>query len=121
MLFVRPVTLDTTTMLLNFFKTAWRSMRRNKLTTMINIAGLALGITACLIIFLLVRFEFGYDRFHPEGDRIYRVVATLGGMGGERDFGFVTMGLPNDARREISGLQTVSAFDDLTSSVIVPR
>jgi putative ABC transport system permease protein len=39
--------------------------------------GLSVGMTACLLIFLSVRFEMSYDTFHPKGDRIYRVVADI--------------------------------------------
>ncbi|HXD77476.1 MAG TPA: ABC transporter permease [Puia sp.] len=108
-------------MIRNIFKTAWRGLRRNKITAVINIAGLALGITVCLIIFLLVRFELSYDRFHPGGDRIYRVVVKAAGMDGERDFGFVTMAVPNALRAEISGPDLVAAFDNMFTSVTVPR
>jgi len=108
-------------MLRNFFKSAWRGMWRSRVTTVINIAGLSLGITVCLIIFLLVRYELSYDRFHPEGDRIYRVVLKANSPDGERSMGFVTPALPNDLRAEVTGLEEVAAFDDLTSSVIVPR
>ncbi len=39
--------------------------------------GLTVGMTACLLIFLYVRFELSYDRFHPKADRIYRIVADI--------------------------------------------
>lgn len=108
-------------MLQNFFKTAWRSLLRHKITTIINVAGLALGITVCLIIFLLLRFELSYDRFHPDKDRIYRIVAKSTGPDGEQDFGFVTTSLPDAARAEITGLEAVVGFDNLYTSVMVPR
>jgi predicted permease len=108
-------------MLRNFFKTAWRSLLRHKITTVINVLGLALGITVCLIIFLLLRFELSYDRFQPDRDRIYRIVAKATRLNGERDFGFVTTALPDAARAEISGLETVVGFDNLYTPVIVPR
>jgi putative ABC transport system permease protein len=108
-------------MLRNFFKTAWRSLLRHKITTVINVSGLALGITACLIIFLLLRFELSYDRFHPDKDRIYRIVAKSTGPDGERDFGFVTTAMPDAARGEISGFEAVAGFDNLYTSVMVPR
>ena len=105
----------------NYFRTAWRNLVRNKVNTTINVLGLTLGITVCLIIFLLVRFELSYDRFHPDKDRIYRIVATSSGPDGERQFGFVTTALPNAARAEISGFESVAAFDNLYSAVSVPR
>ena len=60
-------------MLRNYFKTAYRNLFRHKAFSFINIAGLALGITACLLIGLFVYDELQYDKFLPEGDRVYRV------------------------------------------------
>jgi putative ABC transport system permease protein len=109
-------------MLKNFFKTAWRSLLRNKVVTTINVLGLALGITVCLIIFLLVKYELSYDRFHPDGDRIYRFVgASLDPKEEKGDRGFVPVPLPDDARREISGFETVAGFDNMYADVIVPQ
>lgn len=64
----------------NYIKIAWRNLLRNRVYAIINIAGLALGISACLVIFLSVHFELGYDNFHPGKENIYRVVAELGSM-----------------------------------------
>ncbi|MBN2237159.1 MAG: ABC transporter permease [Bacteroidales bacterium] len=46
---------------------------RNKFYSMINIVGLAIGITACILIMLYVQSELSYDRFHEKADRIYRI------------------------------------------------
>jgi putative ABC transport system permease protein len=105
----------------NIFKTAWRNLTRHRVNTTINVAGLALGIVVCLIIFLLVRFELSYDRFHPDGDRIYRVVARSVSPDGEGTGGFVTTAMPGAVRSEVSGLETVAGFDNLYCSVEVPR
>ena len=58
----------------NYFKTALRNLFRNKNYTVVNIAGLAIGIAVCLIIFVLIRFELSFDNFHKKKDRIYRVL-----------------------------------------------
>ncbi|NEM98463.1 ABC transporter permease [Pontibacter burrus] len=60
-------------MLRNYFITAYRNLFRHKGFTFINIAGLALGLTACLLIGLFVYDELQYDKFLPDGDRIYRI------------------------------------------------
>jgi putative ABC transport system permease protein len=57
----------------NYFKTAFRSFKRNKSYTLINTLGLSVGIAACLLIFLVVQFESSFDNFHPKKDSIYRV------------------------------------------------
>jgi len=57
----------------NYFKTAFRNFRRNKSYGLINTLGLAVGIAACLLIFLVVQFESSFDNFHPKKNSIYRV------------------------------------------------
>ncbi|MDX1285534.1 MAG: ABC transporter permease, partial [Draconibacterium sp.] len=57
----------------NFIKTAIRNLLRNKFYSLINIVGLGIGITACILIMLYVQSETSYDKFHENVDRIYRV------------------------------------------------
>jgi putative ABC transport system permease protein len=61
-------------MLKNYFKTAWRNLMKNKVFSFINILGLTIGITVCMMIFLFIMNEFNVDRFHKNNDRIYRVM-----------------------------------------------
>ncbi len=56
----------------NYFKVAFRNIVRQKVFSFINIAGLAFGLTACLLIALFVRDEKQFDKFIPEGDQVYR-------------------------------------------------
>jgi ABC-type antimicrobial peptide transport system permease subunit len=58
-------------MLTNYFKFAMRVMLRNKTFSAINIAGLALGMTGAILLFLWIQREFTYDNFHSEKDRIH--------------------------------------------------
>jgi putative ABC transport system permease protein len=60
-------------MLRNYIKIALRNLFRNKLYSLINLLGLAIGMAACLMIFLWVQDELSYDRFHQKSERIYRV------------------------------------------------
>jgi putative ABC transport system permease protein len=64
-------------MIKNYFKIAFRNLWRHRVFSFINIMGLTVGMTACLLIFLYVRFELSYDKFHPKADRIYRMVTDL--------------------------------------------
>jgi len=57
----------------NFLKITFRNIIKHKGFSFINIAGLTLGLTACLLIGLFVHDEFQYDRFLPDGERIFRV------------------------------------------------
>lgn len=60
-------------MLTNYFKIAVRNLKKTKLFSFINILGLAVGMTACLLILNYVSFERSYDKFHKNYDRIYRL------------------------------------------------
>ena len=64
-------------MLSNYLKIAYRTLKRHKGYTSINVFGLAVGLAACLLIGLYVRSELSFDRFHEKGDRIYRVLQAL--------------------------------------------
>ena len=60
-------------MITNYLKIAWRHLQKNRLYSLINLAGLAIGITGCLLIGLYIWHEWSYDRFHENADRIVRV------------------------------------------------
>jgi putative ABC transport system permease protein len=58
----------------NHLLIAWRNLLRYKYYSLINIAGLAIGLAACWLLLLYVQRETSYDTFYPDADRIYRVV-----------------------------------------------
>src|SRR5882762_246123 len=64
-------------MLFNYLKIAWGNLLRHKTLSLINIFGLAIGMTACLLIFQYVHHELSYDAYHPKADRIARVTSVL--------------------------------------------
>jgi len=64
-------------MLKSYFKIALRNLFRQKSYSFINIAGLAIGMACCLIIFLYVRTSLSYDTHHKRADDIYRVVSEF--------------------------------------------
>jgi putative ABC transport system permease protein len=57
----------------NYLKSAFRSIQKRKGYSILNIAGLAIGMTCCLLIFHYVSFERSYDKFQPDAGNIYRV------------------------------------------------
>ncbi|MEZ2335734.1 ABC transporter permease [Mucilaginibacter sp. RCC_168] len=61
-------------MLKNYFKIAWRNIIRHKGYSAINIAGLTLGISACLLIFIIIRYEMSFDTSQPNFKNIYHIV-----------------------------------------------
>jgi len=107
---VQQERLNYRIMFRNFFKTTFRNFRRNKVFTAINIAGLAIGISAALVIYLIVSHEQGYEKFHKDGDRIYRVVTDMHFP----DFSFKNGGVPGPLpaamKREIPGIEVATHF-----------
>lgn len=57
----------------NYLKIALRNLLKHKAYSFINIAGLAIGMTCCLLILLYVQNELSYDQFHQDADRVYRI------------------------------------------------
>src|SRR5690349_16049903 len=93
-------------MLQNFFTVAMRSFLRNKVISLIHVLGLSIGISAALIIYLIVRFESGFDKFQPEGERIYRVVMDVNMNGTQGHSPAVPAPLAN-ALAEVTGIDNV--------------
>ncbi len=61
----------------NYFKITFRNLWRHKVFSLINIIGLAAGMSACLLIYFYVSFELSYDRYHTRANRIYRLVTYV--------------------------------------------
>jgi putative ABC transport system permease protein len=70
-------------MLKNYFKTALRNLLRQRSSAVLNIAGLAIGITCSIILFLLIRHQLSFDTFHSKYESIYRVVSESDGNDGK--------------------------------------
>jgi putative ABC transport system permease protein len=71
-------------MILTYFKIAFRRLQKNRLYTLINLLGLTVGITSCLLIGLFIVNELNYDRFNKNADRIVRLTMQFGEGGKQR-------------------------------------
>ncbi|MDY8137527.1 ABC transporter permease [Aquimarina sp. 2201CG5-10] len=61
----------------NYIKIAWRNLVKQKVFSFINIISLSIGLSASFIIGMMVYYDFTFDKFHEDGDRIYRVVTNF--------------------------------------------
>jgi hypothetical protein len=78
----------------NYFKIAYRNIIKYKWYSFISIAGLSVGMTLCILIFLFIRYELSYDRYHKNSEDIFRVVTRqLGNLYQGTDKWAVTPGL----------------------------
>jgi len=94
-------------MILNYVKIAWRNLTKNRFFSTINIAGLAFGLTCCLLITAFVVDELSYDRQPAKASQIYRVGLHLTVNGGITDF-------PNTDVAVGAGIQ--AAFPEVAAS-----
>ncbi|MDQ1085835.1 ABC transporter permease [Siphonobacter sp. SORGH_AS_1065] len=97
-------------MIRNYIKIAFRNFWRNRLTSSINVLGLSIGISACIVIFLLVDLEFSYDRHHLDHERMYRLVTDLKFGGEEGHSSGLPAPVPEIIKKAIPGIEVVSAF-----------
>jgi ABC-type antimicrobial peptide transport system permease subunit len=74
--------MHRTAMARNYLMIAWRNIRKQKVFTVINLAGLALGMAICILLLLWIQNELSYDRFHKNGDQIYRINTTFKSLDG---------------------------------------
>lgn len=109
-------------MLKNYWLVAVRKLLRHKANGIINILGLTIGVSSCLIIWLLTRFELSYDTSHPGGDRIYRVVADIRNTdsGEYKPMGGMIPPLPMALRGELTGCDAVTGFYNISPTVTIP-
>lgn len=63
----------------NYFRSAWRNLKRHKTYSAINILGLALGMACVILIFNLVKYHLSFDTYHHNKDRIYRITTEFHG------------------------------------------
>jgi putative ABC transport system permease protein len=98
-------------MLKNYFITAFRNFARNKIFSAINISGLAIGISAALVIYLVVQFEFSFEKFRTDKDRIYRVVTQMTFPGDDKVLNSgVPLPMPVAMRNDLTGIETAAQF-----------
>ena len=88
----------------NHLLTAFRSFKKNKLTTLINVFGLSIGISAALIIYFIIQYDFSFDKYEPDKDRIYRLVTKGDGWNNSG----VPVPLHQEVQRSVSGIEATS-------------
>lgn len=94
-------------MLQNFFKTAYRNLYKNKFFTILNVIGLALGMSLSLLFVALLSFLYRYDNFHPLRDRIYRVTTQVYDTKENPHYASAPVGLAQKLKKEIAGVEEV--------------
>ncbi len=106
-------------MLRNYFIIAWRQLVSNAFYSAIDIAGLALGLASCFLIFLYVADELSFDRFHEKRDRIYRIAETFNTGEGVLTTGLTPYKLALDLKGQFPEIEKVVRVDyDIASDIV---
>ncbi|MGV3601159.1 MAG: ABC transporter permease [Dyadobacter fermentans] len=105
-------------MLQNYFKIAWRTLRKNRAYAFINITGLALGMGCALLIFALVRFHYQTDRHHRNYDRIYQFTSQFKSGANEFNIQGVPYALGQAVRNDHPDIAHVAMLDEWYAPLI---
>lgn len=97
-------------MIRNYFKITWRNIRKNKLFSLINVISLAIGLSASFVIGLMVYYDFTFDKFHKDGDLIFRITTAFTSPEGENYFYGVSVPLISEVKQNVMGIQESTAF-----------
>jgi putative ABC transport system permease protein len=97
-------------MLKNWLVVAFRNFRRNKIFSIINVAGLTIGICSSLVIFLIVHHAYSYDRFEKNGDRIFRIVSDYAFQGEPGHSRGIPAPLSEAVKKDLSGIDNLVSF-----------
>src|SRR6478672_9691612 len=98
-------------MIKNYLITAWRNLLKNKTFSAINILGLAIGIAAFLLIINYLRFEYSFDDFNANKDRVYRVPMIVTEKGGQpQTFAFTYPALAPAMKKDFPEVQEAVRF-----------
>ena len=100
--------LNRNYMFRSYLNTAFRGIWKRRLFTLINITGLSIGISASLVIYLIVHYDLTFDKFHKDGGRIYRVVTNWTFSGSPAHNPGVSGPLTVPAGSQVTGLQAVA-------------
>ena len=107
-------------MLNHYLKASLRVLFRNKLYSIINIIGLAIGLSACITIYLIASFELGFEHFQPDRNRIYRAVTDIRDNNGEKHFPLISYSEASYIKNHFTGIDRIAYFFDYYFKVSVP-
>jgi putative ABC transport system permease protein len=97
-------------MLKTYINIAYRNFIRNKIFSFINVLGLAIGISASLVIFLIVQYDFSFDKFEKDRPHLYHVVTEMNFFGSPIHNPGVPSPLPEAVAKEVTGIKDIISF-----------
>src|SRR5437763_12134258 len=99
-------------MLKNYFKTAWRGLLRNKMSSLINLLGLTVGLASVIFIIIWIQNELSYDAYNKNADRTYRVSREFLNSDGSTNLHLATIAMPFEPliKESFPEVETITRF-----------
>lgn len=108
-------------MIINYLITAFRTLRHNKVFTLINVLGLSVGISAALIIYLIVQYDFSFEQFRKHKDRTYRIVTMMSFSNSPFPNSGVPYPIIDATRKEVRGIEASASIFAIGAKATVPK
>ncbi len=105
-------------MFYNYLKLTLRNLRKHPSFTLINVAGLALGVACCMLILLFVGYELSFEKWNPQAQRIFRPVVEIKFGGSYLNLAVVGSTLGPDLQREFPEVQAYCRFRNYGSYLV---
>ena len=103
----------------NYLTIAGRNLVKHKFFTILNVLGLAIGMSISLLLIAMLSFLWTYDEFHENGDNIYRVITKVNDQRRLREFATAPGALADKLSNEITGVDAVVRINKLSANVIL--
>ncbi|MEM6262701.1 MAG: ABC transporter permease [Bacteroidota bacterium] len=100
------------------FRVAIRNLLRNKVYTLINLTGLTVGVSCCLLLLLFVQHEMTYDRFHPQADRLYRLALNRVYPDHQTEYAVIPHSIGEAAQAELPEVKSVTRLFPVNGSLV---
>ncbi len=103
----------------NYLTIAGRNLIKHKFFTVINVLGLAIGMSISLLLIAMLSFLWTYDNFHENKDRIYRVITKVNDQRKLREFATAPNVLADKLHKEMTGIDAVVRINKLSGNIVM--
>ncbi len=104
-------------MLRNYLTTAFRNFRKNRFYLFVNIVGLSIGISCCLVVYSILKHELTFDSWHPNADQLFRVVEHYAGDNGMDYDGVLPNPMPHAISQELASIKAIPILGPVGENV----
>ena len=103
----------------NYLTIAGRNLVKHKFFTILNVLGLAIGMSISLLLIAMLTFLWTYDEFHENKERIYRVITKVNDQRKLRDFATAPDVLADKLHNELTGIEAVVRINKLSGNIVM--